>query len=42
VTTNIARLLYRDGRVEPLELMTKQQLADLILDRVRDLLQDKR
>jgi len=42
VTTNIARLLYRDGRVEPFGLMSKQQLAELILDRVLELLQDKR
>lgn len=32
VATNIARLLYRDGRVESLELMTKTRLAELILD----------
>jgi phosphopantothenoylcysteine decarboxylase/phosphopantothenate--cysteine ligase len=42
VATNIARLLYRDGRIEPLELMTKTRLAELILDRVRELLQNKR
>jgi phosphopantothenoylcysteine decarboxylase / phosphopantothenate---cysteine ligase len=42
VTTNIARLLYRDGRVESLELMTKTWLAELILDRVGQLLQNKR
>jgi phosphopantothenoylcysteine decarboxylase / phosphopantothenate---cysteine ligase len=41
VSTNIARLLYRDGRVESLELMPKEQLADLILDRVRELRQNK-
>lgn len=40
VPTNIASLLHRDGRVEPLELMPKAKLAELILDRVRDLLQD--
>jgi phosphopantothenoylcysteine decarboxylase/phosphopantothenate--cysteine ligase len=38
VTTNIVRLLYRDGTVEPLELMQKDELADLILDRVRGLM----
>jgi phosphopantothenoylcysteine decarboxylase/phosphopantothenate--cysteine ligase len=37
VDTNIARLLYRDGRVEELPLMTKEALADLILDRVVEL-----
>jgi phosphopantothenoylcysteine decarboxylase/phosphopantothenate--cysteine ligase len=41
VTTNIARLLYRDGRDEPLELMSKEQLSGLILDRVLELLQNK-
>jgi phosphopantothenoylcysteine decarboxylase/phosphopantothenate--cysteine ligase len=41
VATNIVRLLYRDGRVEPLELMTKTRLAELILDRVLGLLQNK-
>lgn len=40
VPTNVASLLHRDGRVEPLELMPKTKLAELILDRVRDLLQD--
>ena len=38
VATNVARLLFRDGRVEALPLMTKEALADLILDRVRGLL----
>ncbi len=42
VSTNIARLLFRDGRVEPYELMSKQELAELILGRVRELLQNKR
>jgi len=42
VATNIASLLYRDGRVEPLALMSKELLADLILDRIRVLLQHKR
>lgn len=34
VSTNIARLLFRDGRVESLDKMGKEQLADVILDRV--------
>ncbi len=41
-STNIARLLYRNGTVEPLELMPKTRLADIILDRTRELLKDKR
>lgn len=34
VETNIARLIYRNGNEEALELMTKQQLANIILDRI--------
>lgn len=34
VSTNVCRLLFRDGRIESLELMPKEALADLILDRV--------
>jgi phosphopantothenoylcysteine decarboxylase/phosphopantothenate--cysteine ligase len=34
VDTNIVKLLYRDGRVEELPLMDKEELADRILDRV--------
>ncbi len=37
VDTNIARLCFRDGRVEELPLMGKGELADLILDRVAEL-----
>jgi phosphopantothenoylcysteine decarboxylase / phosphopantothenate---cysteine ligase len=37
VDTNIARLLYRDGSTEDLPLMGKSALADVILDRIRDL-----
>jgi phosphopantothenoylcysteine decarboxylase/phosphopantothenate--cysteine ligase len=39
VDTNIARLIFRDGRVEELPLMAKAELADVILDRVRALRQ---
>ncbi|BET58725.1 bifunctional phosphopantothenoylcysteine decarboxylase/phosphopantothenate--cysteine ligase CoaBC [Geobacter sp. 60473] len=35
--TNIARLLYRDGTSEELPLMTKDDMAALILDRVAEL-----
>lgn len=34
VDTNIVTLLYRDGKVENLEKMTKEALADVILDRM--------
>lgn len=34
VDTNIAKLLFRDGRVEELPLMGKEELAGIILDRV--------
>jgi len=37
VDTNIAKLLYRDGRVEELPLMGKDKMATLILDRVAEL-----
>ncbi len=37
VDTNIAKLVFRDGRVEELQLMQKEDLADLILDRVIEL-----
>jgi phosphopantothenoylcysteine decarboxylase/phosphopantothenate--cysteine ligase len=34
VDTNIAKLVFRDGRVEELPLMGKGEMAGLILDRV--------
>ena len=37
IDTNIARLLFRNGRKEDLPLMDKGELADIILDRVREL-----
>jgi len=37
VDTNAVRLIYRDGHVEELPLMTKQEVADHILDRVKRL-----
>lgn len=41
VSTNIACLFYRDGSEEALDLMSKQQLSGVILDRVVELLQHK-
>lgn len=38
VSTNICQLLFRDGRVEQLSLMSKEALAELILDRIAELL----
>lgn len=35
--TNIARLLFRDGSLTELPLMTKDELADVILDRIVEL-----
>ncbi len=35
--TNIVRLLHRSGKEEQLELMSKEQVADIILDRVREM-----
>ena len=37
VDTNIAKLLYRDGRVEELSLMGKDEMAAIILDRAAEL-----
>ncbi len=37
VDTNIVKLLFRDGRLEDLPLMGKDELADLILDRVAEM-----
>ena len=34
--TNLVKLLHRDGRVEELPLMSKDDVADRILDRIRD------
>lgn len=41
VGTNLAQLLFRDGQLESLELMSKAALADLILDRVLTLLSQR-
>lgn len=41
VDTNIAKLLYRDGRVEELPIMEKDELAGIILDRVQALRKGK-
>lgn len=37
--TNEVKILYRDGRVESTPLMSKQDVADLVLDRIRVLRQ---
>jgi phosphopantothenoylcysteine decarboxylase/phosphopantothenate--cysteine ligase len=37
VDTNVVRLIYRDGHVEELPLMTKQEVADHVLDRIKRL-----
>ena len=42
VSTNIARLFFRDGRSESFEKMEKLQLAGIILDRVKWLLNQRR
>jgi len=34
--TNLVKILHRDGRVEELPLMSKDDVADRILDRIRD------
>ncbi len=35
--TNIAKIIYRDGRIEETSLMKKEELANLILDRVKEI-----
>ena len=40
--TNVVTLLYRDGTTEPLELMEKDSVADILLDRLLALYQAKR
>ena len=35
--TNIVKIIYRDGKVENSSLMTKDEVADLVLDRVKTL-----
>lgn len=35
--TNIATILYADGRMESLPIMQKRELADAILDAVRSI-----
>ena len=35
--TNVVTLLYRDGRTEKLEMMSKENLADVILDRMLEI-----
>lgn len=42
VDTNIAKMLFRDGRVEALPLMGKDELAGIILDRVKEIRKAKR
>jgi phosphopantothenoylcysteine decarboxylase / phosphopantothenate---cysteine ligase len=42
VDTNIVKLLFRDGRVEDIALMGKDQLAGVILDRVESLRRERR
>lgn len=39
--TNVATLLYRDGTAEPLTLMRKDDLADIVLDRLLAISQKK-
>jgi phosphopantothenoylcysteine decarboxylase/phosphopantothenate--cysteine ligase len=34
--TNLVKILHRDGRMEELPLLPKDEVADCILDRVRD------
>lgn len=40
--TNVATILYRDGQMEALSLMQKEQLAGLLLDRMLELYKQKK
>ncbi len=40
--TNIVRLLHRSGEEEQLGIMSKEKVADVILDRVKTLRQDRK
>ncbi len=40
--TNVVTLLYRDGGIEPLKLMGKDDVADILLDRLLALYRDKK
>jgi phosphopantothenoylcysteine decarboxylase/phosphopantothenate--cysteine ligase len=33
--TNAVKLVYRDGRMEEMPLMTKEEVADQLLDRIK-------
>ncbi|MDY7035410.1 MAG: phosphopantothenoylcysteine decarboxylase, partial [Thermodesulfobacteriota bacterium] len=35
--TNLVKILYRDGHIEDLPLMTKEEVSDQILDRIKEL-----
>ena len=37
VDTNVVTLLYKDGRTEKMEMMSKENLADVILDRMLEI-----
>jgi phosphopantothenoylcysteine decarboxylase/phosphopantothenate--cysteine ligase len=37
--TNAVKIIYRDGHVEELPLMTKEEVADHVLDRIKGLWQ---
>lgn len=38
--TNRVKLIYRDGHVEDLPLMTKEEVADMVLDRIRTAMEE--
>ena len=40
--TNVATILYRDGHIEALSLMEKEQLADILLNRMLELDRQKK
>ena len=39
--TNLVKIIHRDGRIEELPLMTKENVADRLLDRIKDIWQGR-
>jgi phosphopantothenoylcysteine decarboxylase/phosphopantothenate--cysteine ligase len=35
--TNLVKIIYRDGRIDDLPLMTKEEVANRLLDRIKEI-----
>ncbi len=42
VDTNVAKIIRRDGKIEDTGLIKKEDLANLILDRVKEIWNERR